>query len=933
MRSDPGSQKAEGHGKKENGVRRDNHGDPLPELARCRLGTLRFRNANAGIVLMRFTPDGRSLFTVGSTDRARLWEASTGRERNQIMVPPGGNWLVTPDCRLLVTWADSGSTIRIWRTATGKMLRKLSIPNYRVNSVCLWPNGKTLMAAATDENTDKPLLRLWPFPGGTKFREIEPSRPRGRKKEFLPQKLLVDPTGKWLHCLGRYGDLPALRRWDLATEKEVPALAEFPGEDGRPTLSPNGNFLAVVIKRANQKTTVRLLEVATGKTLHEFPLPRNAHVPGMRFSPDGRTLAAVATVEVTDQVYLWRVADGKALPKPNLDDFSVVDLGFSPDGRTLAVQQEENIRLVRVTSGKLLHLLNTSSPVDDLGKQTGPNPDPTLPQNPTFAFSPHGKRLAARATGDLIRLWDTTTGKEIRPVRGGHEAAVVALAVSPNGRTVASVGRDNTLRLWDVPGGREIRTLPLAGGGDVRIGDMGRIGWWTVAFSPDGKTVAAGSPFNLIRVWDVATGKRRAQFPTPPDGASALAFMSDAKKLIAGGQGRLICMEATTGNILHHFVGPRVQDPEIKLFTAGSGPPEVALSPDGRLLAAGVVWRFREERFPTQFQVGIFELTSGNLRQRLPGNLSGEERFDQPADNTGRNLRHPPGLAFSPDCKMLAWNQGRCIELWDLARARPFRRLGGPAGHICGIAFSPTGNLLAIASYDGEVQCLDPATGTLRGRFRAPRGGFNCLAFSQDGKTLFTGGEDTTILLWDVAQVLKRWQPAVPHLSAKELNGLWERLGSAKGTEAGEAMGRLQTIPRQAVQMFGARIQPVKPVSPRKMARLVGGLESKRFRDRQLAFKELERLEELAEPFLRKRLAEDPPLEVRQRLENLLKKLGGFVTRPDRLRLLRAVEVLERIGTADARALLRDLAKGAPAARLTREAKSALRRLEHRPRR
>jgi hypothetical protein len=104
-------------------------------------------------------------------------------------------------------------------------------------------------------------------------------------------------------------------------------------------------------------------------------------------------------------------------------------------------------------------------------------------------------------------------------------------------------------------------------------------------------------------------------------------------------------------------------------------------------------------------------------------------------------------------------------------------------------------------------------------------------------------------------------------------------------------------------------------------------LDSDQFAVRAKATTELEQWSELAEAALRKALADQPSLEVRRRVQLLLERLDGPITSPERLRAMRAVEVLEHIDTPEARRLLEQLARGAPAALLTKEAKASLGRL------
>src|SRR5207248_1377428 len=117
------------------------------------------------------------------------------------------------------------------------------------------------------------------------------------------------------------------------------------------------------------------------------------------------------------------------------------------------------------------------------------------------------------------------------------------------------------------------------------------------------------------------------------------------------------------------------------------------------------------------------------------------------------------------------------------------------------------------------------------------------------------------------------------------------------------------------------------PADPRRLQKLVDDLESEQFPVRNAANKELEALGDLAAGTLRQVLTKSSSLEMRRRVQALLDKLRGPVTRPEVLRAVRAVAVLEDIGNREARKLLDGLGKGVPEARLTQEAQAALKRL------
>jgi hypothetical protein len=137
----------------------------------------------------------------------------------------------------------------------------------------------------------------------------------------------------------------------------------------------------------------------------------------------------------------------------------------------------------------------------------------------------------------------------------------------------------------------------------------------------------------------------------------------------------------------------------------------------------------------------------------------------------------------------------------------------------------------------------------------------------------------------------------------------------------------LVNAPRQSVLFIHRHLRPIAPADPQKVNQLIADLASARFAVRNQATQELDKLAELAESALQKAVKREQPLEVRRRIEQLLAKLHGPITSPEQLRSLRSIEVLEHIGTTEARQLLQSLAKGAPYARVTQEAQAALQRL------
>lgn len=281
--------------------------------------------------------------------------------------------------------------------------------------------------------------------------------------------------------------------WDVASGKELAALNGHKEEVTSVAFSPDGKKLA----SASTDDTIKLWNVATGKEL--ATLKGHTHVVrSVAFSPDGKTLASGSTDKT---IKLWDVATGNELATLRGAPGGVYSVAFSPDGKRLASggydggdiyssRDDRTVKLWDVAAGTELATLN--------GHKAAVN---------SVVFSPDGKMLASASNDKTIKLWDVATGKELATLQG-HTGDVCSVAFSPDNMTLASGGRDERIKLWEVVPGRvvphkELTTLAVPPFG---FGDHVH----SVAFSPDGKTLASGS-FNGIRLWDVATAKQASK--------------------------------------------------------------------------------------------------------------------------------------------------------------------------------------------------------------------------------------------------------------------------------------------------------------------------------------------------------------------------------------------------------------------------------------
>jgi WD domain, G-beta repeat len=242
------------------------------------------------------------------------------------------------------------------------------------------------------------------------------------------------------------------------------------------------------------------------------------------------------------------------------------------------------------------------------------------------------------------------------------------------------------------------------------------------------------------------------------------------------------------------------------------------------------------------------------------------------------------------------------------------------------LAFAPDGRVLAVGSLQGEVLLYDLPSGKELGRFKGHRGGVAALAFSPDGARLASGGVDATVLVWDAANLVKKNRPAIAVPKDADIAALWDDL-AGRGDKAHRALWALTAAPQKSVEVFQEKLKAAPSLDPMRIAKLIAALDDESYDTRQKATETLGALPE-AEPEMQKALANNPSAEMQRRLKTALGNLeGATATPPDQVREARAVEVLEILGTPEAKQLLEKLAKGAESAPLTQDCRAALARL------
>jgi WD40 repeat protein len=808
---------------KEKQPRLDQHGDPLPEGAVARLGTMRLRYATC----MAYSPNGKVVATA--------------------------QW----------------NTVHLWDAVNGKPLKRLSSPEFRhwVAAVCFSPDGRKVAVMDHFAHT----VVVWNIDKENPLFTVEV---KGRRfaHQMDRAKIVFSSDGKSLYTC----DEMTIHAWDAATGKETKCIPY----DGSATywfaFSGDGKFLATA---GNSKGIVRLWDARNGKVLHVLQRHKQ-RVCCVAFSPDGTLLA---TGGVDETVFLWDVKTGKAIDEWNMLEGRITGVAFSPDGKRLAAALEDG------SSGKaIVRVWDLKERAEKLRKTIA------APGTKALEYAPDGKTLAWICGGQSVRLLDATTGQERIPFES-HYADVNAVGYAPDGRWIATAGFDRTIRLWEADTGRPKGVLR---------GHTDAVN--ALAFSPDGKWLASGSSDHTAVLWDVEKQKKRFSHKGPGMKVQAVAFAPDGKTLAIGFGEMVEFCDVHMDKVLRTINvdnGGRSYDPYRSLV----------FSPGGKLLAGG----------------------GGNsvrLHDAQDGKLLRMREIE----------REVTSLAISSDGRTLAIGCENGTILWELASGKERTRLPGHWNGRGSVAFSPDGKLLASGSHDPSgdmdkvVHVWELATGKELGAFKGHHQPVYSVAFSPDGRYLATASGDATTLIWDLSAVAARGpHPRVDErslkspLCAEDLEAAWKHLAGDDAVKAQQAVWMLEREPQQAVDFLGQRLRPATEPQAARIAALIDDLDSDSFSTRERASTELARLGTRVETQLRKKRAEKTTLEMRRRLETLLDKLDVLTPLSgEELRFVRAVEALEHAGTREARALLLRLAEGAKSARLTREAKASLQRLD-----
>jgi WD40 repeat protein len=778
-----------------------------------------------------------------------------------------------PDGKTIIS-AGADRVLRWWDRASGKPMRDVKLQGVGGPGFCqtLSPDGKFMVAQ------DAQALVFWEVATGKELKKL----PTGAQNSVM--YLYFSPDSK---TLAVHNNPTSVILWDWMNDKQK--VLHMPGQQ-------NGGFIGIDSSQhgyfshdgkmfgtgGGMQQPLILWEVATGKEIRRIDCAASIST----FSPDDKWIAASCSKAGggPTSFRIFEVATGKELIQkdaPQAGFFWWVDV--APDGKSVAFVDQRNIYVCdRETLKERLRIPAGVRQV---------------------FFSPDNKWLMGNH-GNRIRIWDASTGKETTSFPGMVYGAS-AVAMSSDGKKVATgtYSWGEPAALWDAATGRHLHDLNVGEANGYVSG---------VCFSSDNKNLLAGTTSAHVLFWDADTGKqiRNLHLNDPalgnPNNANfqRLHVTSDGKRVCTfeqtwgpmGQSNQLACWDLANGKVVKQVPLPVGQEP--------------VWSPDGNRAA-----------YLGQDGVTIIDIATGQTAAHIEGHWLGN-------------------LAMSPDGSLLAARMDRAVNdpgpsiiVWEALSGKKVGDLPAGQPHSWVLAAD---NRTVVTIDAKSIRVWDLASKQEKLKLELPTAsvigptnyGMRATAhLTPNGRRLLTPESDGTFLIWDLSAALATNAAAPANVEVDRVAGWWSDLAKNDPAVAYAAIWKLTDVPADAVALFQKQMKPAVDADFDRVRKLIKELDDDRFEVREAASKTLEKMGAGIQPAARQALEGRPSPEVRRRLEALIQTPASVSQTPELLRNLRAIGILEQIGSKDARQLLTTLSSGVPHASETQAARSALERL------
>jgi WD40 repeat protein len=499
------------------------------------------------------------------------------------------------------------------------------------------------------------------------------SRRKTERNTFRRLAARIAPSSSWLIRAGFFSLVLLLflfmetgrRRLDVSSESGVPSISDRAKEEGAGTQVPGAR---------DGEATITQTPSATNLSRNADVAPFSGSSSASRSNRDSSSMRVVANT-------------AKVIPSNG-----------STSHRDLQTEVPRELKPPNTPTEMVIRSRSSSAPAPAAPALSVPDlsSEPSLPE-----ILP-----GTRALASPIRPGSTYPAFVLDRTFKGHSGWVTGVAFSSYGQ-FASGSWDRSIKFWDVSTGQEMRAL------EDKVLEIE-----AVAFSRDGKWLAAENSRDTVTLWDVATGNQirtlHSDKPVRTVGQSwvySIAFSPDGRWLASGVDDKTVRIwDTNSGNMARDLTGSR----RSVIY--------IAFSPDGRLIASG-----KDEK-----TIGIWDVSTGGEVRTLAG-----------------HKKPIFAIAFSPNGRWLASASGdKTVKLWDIATGGEIRTLTGHQNAVTSLAFSPDGRWLASGSWDKTVKLWNVATGDELQTLRPNVDSIYTVAFDPHGRLLASGSQNGTINIW-----------------------------------------------------------------------------------------------------------------------------------------------------------------------------------------
>jgi RNA polymerase sigma factor (sigma-70 family) len=655
---------------KERPQRTDLSGDPLPEEAVARLGTVRFNHGD-GLNTLYFSPDGRTIMSEGGGS-LRLWDAATGKELRQFITAKPSfddqTALSTDGKTMTFLNQDFNDTVRVWDLARGKEVRTTPLPVQRNEMSVFRRNALSRDGLLCALHTPKQ-IQVFDIATARELYKLPNEGDEIRAVIFAGTDRLVTADKQQV-----------IRVWEARTGEPLRQFAHDSPVEVL-TSSADGRWLATLqhhnhaIDRLLESDVVQVWDLTTGARKHTLVARPKRWFMKVQFAPDGKFLFTSSFGHNGNELTVWDLETGQRVRE--LGGVAATAIAVSPDRNRLAEG---------ALPGKF-HLWDLRT-----GRRLS-SEDSGHARAAAVSLSSGGDRVFTIGNSS-ISAWDATTGQRLHsldvpryPYGDPHPSH------SPDGRYALSFEGDYEklqILLWDVVARRRLHTLR----------PPGAFGALATAFSGDSSLLAAWLPGKetVVRLWNVRTGQEVQSFKETKAGwPGRLFFTADGRTLFVAGK-HMVGYDAASGKELYSWrmkplpsnsgekaaVGGPIANADDRIAWR-----TLALSPEGSTVACILAGGdFSQER--VENRIVLCEARTGKVLRRC--NDSGK-----PSPSSLEQLN------FSHDGRLLASSDGHIVHLWEVATGKEIRTYEGHRGDIESLAFSANGRRLASASSDSTV--------------------------------------------------------------------------------------------------------------------------------------------------------------------------------------------------------------------------------------